>query len=272
MQFARLNDVTLHHQLIGAPRGKPTVVFVNSLGTDFRIWRDVVVRLAGEARVVTYDMRGHGLSDVGRTPYAMETLAYDLAALLDHLAIRNAIICGVSVGGLIAQQLYALRPDLVGALALCDTLPKIGDDAFWDARIARIEAEGLAAVADGILERWFTAEFRRAGNPDYAGYRAMFERQPVEGYIATCVALRHADLRNLAPLIRVPTICIVGDQDSSTPPKAVADFARSIPHARFELITACGHIPSVEQPERLAAILTAFMSLVATETASYVSH
>ena len=272
MQFARLNDVTLHHQLIGGPKGKPTLVFVNSLGTDFRMWRDVVVRLAGEATIITYDTRGHGLSEIGRTPYSMELLARDLAALLDHLRVRRAIICGVSVGGMIAQQLTALRPDLVEALILCDTLPKIGDDAFWNARIARIEAEGLGAVAQSILERWFRPEFRRADNPDYAGYRTMFERQPVAGYLATCVALRDADLRTLAPRIRVPTICVAGDQDGSTPAAAVAEFARSIPQARFERIAACGHLPSVEQPETLTALMRAFMSLVATETVSHVSH
>jgi 3-oxoadipate enol-lactonase len=272
MQFARLNEVNLHHQLIGGPPSKPTLVFVNSLGTDFRMWRDVVVRLVGEATIITYDKRGHGLSGVGRTPYSMETLASDLAALLDHLRVRNAIICGVSVGGMIAQQLYALRPDLVEALALCDTLPRIGDHAFWSARIARIEAEGLGGVAEGILERWFTPEFRRPDNAEYIGYLTMFERQPVEGYLATCAALRDADLGALAPHIGVPTLCVVGDRDMSIPAAAVADFARAIPHARFELIRACGHLPSVEQPEALTAILRAFMSLVATETASHVSH
>jgi 3-oxoadipate enol-lactonase len=272
MQFARLNDVTMHHQVIGGPKGRPTLVFVNSLGTDFRMWRDVVVRLAGEVTIVTYDKRGHGLSEVGRTPYSIALLADDLAALLDHLGVTRAIVCGVSVGGMVAQQLYAARPDLVEALMLCDTLGKIGDDAFWSTRIGRIEAEGLAGVAEGILERWFSAEFRRPDNPDYAGYRTMFERQPVEGYLATCKALREADLNDLAPQIRVPTICIVGEHDGSTPAADVAAFARCIPQARFELIKACGHLPSVEQPEMLAAITRSFMSFVATETGSHVSH
>ncbi|MEP7241017.1 MAG: 3-oxoadipate enol-lactonase [Devosia sp.] len=272
MQFARLNDVTLHYQLIGSPRSRQVLVFVNSLGTDFRIWRDVVVRLAGDFAVLLYDTRGHGLSEVGPTPYTMATLAEDLAALLDHLGIRNATICGVSVGGVIAQQLHALRPDLVGALILCDTLGKIGDDAFWARRIAAIEAHGIDAVADGILERWFTPSFRRPGSPDYAGYRAMLTRQPVEGYLATCAALRDADLRPFSRGIDVPTICIVGDEDGSTPPDAVADFARTIPRARFELIKDCGHLPSIEQPESLVAIMRAFISLAATELVSHVSH
>ena len=272
MQFARLNDVTLHYQVIGSPADKPTIVFVNSLGTDFRIWRDVVVRLVGEFAIVTYDKRGHGLSEVGETPYSMPMLAADLAALLDHLGISQATLCGVSVGGLVAQQLCHDRPDLVSALLLCDTLGRMGDEAMWNARIAAVEADGLAAIADSILERWFTPTFRSPANAELAGYRAMLSRQPADGYIATCAALRDTDLRAQAAALAVPTIVIVGADDPAPSPKAAADFARSIPASRFEVIDACGHLPSVEQPEQLAAILRAFMSLGRTETTSHVSH
>jgi 3-oxoadipate enol-lactonase len=272
MQFARLNGVTLHYQLIGSPQSRPLIVFVNSLGTDFRMWRDVIVRLAGDFAILMYDSRGHGLSEVGETPYSMATMAADLAALLEHVEAPEAIVCGVSVGGIIAQQLYADRPDLVQALILCDTLGKIGDDASWNWRIGAIEAGGIASVSERILERWFTPEFRAPDNDEYLGYRAMLERQPAAGYVATCVALRECDLTSLAPYIQVPTICLVGDQDGSTPPAAVAAFAKSIPRARFELIRECGHLPSIEQPEMLTAIIRAFVSLVGTETVSHVSH
>ena len=272
MQFARLNNVVHHYQVIGAPESRPALVFVNSLGTDFRIWRDVVVRLAGEFAIVTYDKRGHGLSEVGHTPYSIEVLAEDLAALLDHLRVRGAVICGVSVGGLVAQQLCHARPDLVAALILCDTLGRMGDAEFWNRRIAAIEANGLAFIADGILERWFTPAFRASRNADLAGYRAMLSRQPVDGYIGTCMALREADLTADVGRLAAPTLVVAGDSDLSPSPRLAADFARSIPGARFEIIKACGHIPSVEQPETLAAIIRAFMSLVGTESASHVSH
>ena len=107
MQFLKVNGVTLHHQVISAAAGKPKLVFVNSLGTDFRIWRDVVVRLAGDFAILTYDARGHGLSEIGDTPYSIETLGADLAALIDATGFGPAIVCGVSVGGLTAQALYA---------------------------------------------------------------------------------------------------------------------------------------------------------------------
>ncbi|MFK8032519.1 MAG: 3-oxoadipate enol-lactonase, partial [Hyphomicrobiales bacterium] len=72
MQFSKVNGVNIHYQVIGAPKGSPLLVFSNSLGTDFRIWRDVIVRFVGECAILTYDKRGHGLSELGQTPYTMD--------------------------------------------------------------------------------------------------------------------------------------------------------------------------------------------------------
>ncbi|AYG69434.1 MULTISPECIES: 3-oxoadipate enol-lactonase [unclassified Rhizobium] len=262
MQFARINDVTIHYQIIGGPADKPVLVFANSLGTDFRIWRDVIVRLAGDFPIVLYDKRGHGLSGLGQMPYSIEDHATDLAGLLDFLSVKNAIICGLSVGGLVAQSLYQRRPDLVRALILCDTAHKIGTAESWNARIAQVEAEGIESIVDAIMERWFTPAFRRPENIAFAGYCNMLIRQPVAGYVATCAALRDADLTEAAAKIAVPTICIVGDQDGSTPPELVLSTAKLIPNARYEVIKDAGHIPCVEQPEALTEVIRAFIDVV----------
>lgn len=260
MQFAKIGDINVHYQLIGAPAGKPVIVFANSLGTDFRIWRDVIVRLAGDFAIVTYDMRGHGLSDSGGPHSSMDDHVADLAGLLDMLDTRQTIVCGLSVGGLVAQGLYAARPDLVRALVLCDTAHKIGTDDLWNARIAALRDKGIASIADGILERWFTPAFRAQGNAAFAGYRNMLVRQSAEGYIATCEAIRDADFTEQAARIAVPAICIVGDQDGSTPPDLVLSTAKLIPGCRYEVIKDAGHIPCVEQPEALTEIMRAFVS------------
>jgi 3-oxoadipate enol-lactonase len=259
VQFARINDVTIHYQIIGAAGDKPVLVFANSLGTDFRIWRDVIVRLAGDFAIVLYDKRGHGLSDLGQVPYAIEDHATDLAGLLDLLSVKNAIICGLSVGGLIAQSLYQRRPDLVRALILCDTAHKIGTSESWASRIAQVEAEGIESIADAVMERWFTPAFRRPENTGFGGYRNMLVRQPAGGYAATCAAIRDADFTEAAKKIAVPTICIVGDQDGSTPPALVLSMAKLIPNARYEVIKDAGHIPCIEQPEALTSIIRAFI-------------
>ena len=149
--------------------------------------------------------------------------------------------------------------DLVRALVLCDTAHKIGTAELWDARIAAVERDGIESIADNVMERWFTPAFRRPENTAYHGYWNMLVRQPAVGYAATCAAIRDADFTEAAARIKVPTLCVVGDQDGSTPPDVVLATAKLIPRARYEVIAGAGHIPCVEQPEALAAILRAFI-------------
>ena len=260
MLFAQVNGITMHYQTIGGPEGRPVVVFVNSLGTDFRIWRDVVVGLAGAYAVLTYDKRGHGLTDAPPAPYKLEDHVADLAALLDSLEINSAVVCGVSVGGLIAQGLYRDRPDLVQGLILCDTAHKIGTEDLWESRIAQTRSEGLEAMADGVMERWFTKDFFAHHAPAVRGYRNMLARQSAEGYAGTCAALRDADLTEAAEHIAVPVTCVVGDQDVATSPDMVRGFSELIPAARFQTIENAGHLPGIEQPEAMIALIKEFMS------------
>lgn len=260
MQFAEVNGVTLHYQTIGAAKGKPLVVFINSLGSDFRIWRDVIVEMAGNAALLTYDKRGHGLSSVGAAPYTMGDHVDDLIALLEYLSVESAVLCGVSVGGMIAQGVCARRPDLVSSLVLCDTGHRIGTVEMWNERIEMIEEGGIAALAEPILERWFTPDFRENRRAELEGYRNMLTRQPAEGYTGTCAAIRDADFTQDAANIAVPVLCVVGDQDGSTPPALVEELAGLISGARFEVIADAGHLPSIEQPKKLASLIKGFLT------------
>jgi 3-oxoadipate enol-lactonase len=262
VQFADINGINIHYQLIGGPAGAPVLVFANALGTDFRIWRDVVIRLAGDFPIITYDLRGQGLSDIGTSPYSMDDHVDDLIGLLDLLAVRNAVICGLSAGGVVAQGVYARRPDLVHALVLCCTAHKIGTADSWNGRIAAVEANGIASILDDVMQKWFTPEFRKPGNAEHAGYRNMVARQPVAGYVGTCAAIRDADLTQSSARIAVPTLCVAGDQDGSTPPETVLGLARLVPDARYELIKGAGHMPCIEQPDHLAAMIRAFLQEV----------
>ncbi|MEO0330008.1 MAG: 3-oxoadipate enol-lactonase [Pseudomonadota bacterium] len=259
MQFVKLNGINIHYQIIGAPDDKPVLVFSNSLGTDFRIWRDLVMRFAGDYAIIAYDKRGHGLSDAPPAPYKMDDHVGDLAALLDYLSVKEAIVCGLSVGGLIAQGLALTRPDLVRALILCDTGHKIGNDELWNMRIETVQAQGLSALSDAILERWFSEAYRRDDNPDFAGYRNMLERTPVAGYAGTSYAIRDSDFTAMTPTIDVPTLCIVGDEDGATPPALVEELSGLIPKSEFEVITGAGHLPCIEQPIAMYEIMHTFL-------------
>lgn len=257
MQSVKRGELTLHVADEGDPTG-PALVFANSLGTDLRVWDAVLPLLPAGLRLIRTDKRGHGLSDDAPGPWRIEDLADDLAAVLDRLGVRQAVVVGLSVGGLIAQSLAARRPDLVRALVLSGTAPKIGTAEMWNARIDAVRAGGIAPLADAILERWFTARFR-AEAADYPLWRSMLVRTPAAGYAETCAAIRDADLTASTAALRLPVLAMVGEADGSTPPDLVRAMAAAIPGARFEVIADAGHIPGVEQPAVVARLIGDFL-------------
>ena len=260
MSFVTIGGVSLHYRHTVAASGADTIVFINSLGTDFRIWDAVVDVLDGATSILCYDKRGHGLSDVGSTPYSMDDHIDDLAGLLDHLGVHEAILCGLSAGGLVAQGFCARHPDRVKGLILCGTAAKVGTTQSWNERIAKVENNGIAAIADGIMKVWFTPDFHRRNAAELAGVKNMLIRQPVAGYVGTCAAVRDADYTADTARIAVPTLVVVGDQDGSTPPDLVRATAERIRAARFEVIAGAGHITCVEQPAALLGLLRDFLA------------
>lgn len=238
----------------------PPIVFINSLGTDFRIWDGVLAQLGGQWGTLRYDKRGHGLSDGGDAPNLIAAHASDLIAILTAKGIQRAVFCGVSIGGMIALGIWGQRPDLVAGLILCDTAHRIGTPEFWATRIAAIKKDGLESIADGVMQRWFAPSFHR----DHAGlvrvYRNMMVRTPQAGYVAACVAIRDADLTDIAASVAVPTLCIVGAEDGATPPDLVRSLHQLIPHSRFHVLDDAGHLPCVEKPQLIASLIQAFVA------------
>lgn len=261
MQFAQVGDLTLHCEFRPGPG--PALVFVNSLGTDFRIWDGVLAALGNGRAVLRYDKRGHGLSGDGVGLGSIDAHVRDLAGLMEHHAITGAVVVGLSVGGLIAQGLALSRPDLVSALVLSNTAHRIGTRQSWSERIETVREDGLGAIVDAVMERWFTAGFRHAANPLYRLCRTMLERSSRAGYMATCEAIAAADFTDTAPAIAVPALCIAGSDDASTPPDLVRALASLIPGARTVQIEGTGHLPNLERPEVYAGILKGFLAELA---------
>lgn len=261
MAFVRINGILLHYRLAG-PATAPAIVLVNSLGTDARIWDQVIALMSGRYRILSYDKRGHGLSDAPVGDYAIDDHVDDLAGLLQHVGISQVAVAGVSVGGLIAQGFALRHPDRLAALILCDTAAKIGDAAMWNGRIATVRENGIASIAETIMARWFTEGFRRDHPDELAGWQNMVLGMPVDGYAGTCAALRDADLRGTIAAITTPTLVVVGEQDLATPIELVRDTANMIANSRFEIIDDCGHIPSIEQPHALLSLITQFLEEV----------
>ena len=258
MSFFRADGILLHYQVSG-PGEAPPLVLINSLGTDSRIWADVAGQFARTFRVVSYDKRGHGLSDTPEGDYTLEHHVADLSSLLDHLDIDRAAVAGVSVGGLIAQGFALDHPDRTACAILCNTAPKIGDAATWDERMAVVRSKGLEPIVEAVLERWFSADFRRNRPDDLAGWRNLFLSTDPLGYVATCATLRNTDLSGRIGTLQIPTLVVSGEFDQATPARLVRACAEAIPGSRYTMLHGVGHIPSIEQPRALAALIKNFL-------------
>jgi 3-oxoadipate enol-lactonase len=256
MNFATLDTVTLQYVVEGRENGPP-LVFVNSLGTDLRIWDGVVTHFRDRFHIVRHDKRGHGLSDAPDGPYTITDHANDLHQLLQHLGIDNPIVVGISVGGLIALQ-YATQ-HAVRALILADTGARLGSESSWNERIAAIRERGMEGMADIIARRWFAPSFSQREAATFGGYRNMMARMPAEGYTGTCAALRDADLRDVVSTIEAPSLVLCGAEDVATLPEFVRGLAEALPNARFETIAGAGHLPCVEQPDEMAMKMDRFL-------------
>ena len=256
MQIADLGHIHLHFRDDGPRDGLP-VVFSNALGTDLRMWEPLLPHLAPGLRVIRYDRRGHGLSDVPEAPYSMGQLVRDTEALLDHLNIRACVFVGLSIGGMVAQGLAVKRPDLIRALVLSNAAARIGTAEIWRDRAALARAQGLSALADATMARWFTAAFR--ASPDLALWRNMFLSTPVEGWLGCAGAIAGTDFYSTTAGLRLPTLGIAGERDGSTPSDLVRETVDLVQGSEFALLRRAGHLPHVEQPAGYADILNRFL-------------
>lgn len=256
MRAVRANGLTFHMAEGGNPTG-PVVVFANSLGTDLRLWDRLLPFLPPGLRIVRFDLRGHGLTDAPDGPYTMDDLAADAAGLIEALGCAPVTFVGLSIGGMIGQHLAATRPDLVRALVLSNTAPRMGTPQMWADRMAAIRAGGIASLEAAILDRWFGPDFRP--RPEARLWGAMLTRTPVTGYLGCCAAIAGTDLTTATAGLRLPVLAIGGSADGASPPEAVRGMAASIPGATCHVMEGAGHLPCVENPAAYAAILTPFL-------------
>lgn len=256
MPFADLNGVTLHYREDGDPSGAP-LVFANSLGTDLRLWDPILPHLPDGLRLIRYDKRGHGQSEVPPAPYSMGALVSDAEALLDHLGVRECVFVGLSIGGLIAQGLAVKRLDQIRAVVLSNTAAKIGTPQMWQDRIDAVRAGRIEALADAVMERWFSRDFLTLDALPF--WRDMLTGQPDEGYIGCSAAISGTDFYTPISGLRLPCLGIAGSEDGATPPDLVRETVDLVPGSRFELMRRVGHLPCVEAPAAYGDLLTGFL-------------
>ena len=257
MAFTLVRGLSVHYRVAG-PAEAPPLLLIHSLGTSMEMWAPQAAALAGKFRVISYDLRGHGLSEATDGPYTLPLLADDALGLLDALGIERAHVAGVSLGGMIAQTLGIEAGGRLRSLVLGDTASLIGPKSNWDSRAATIRADGMATIVDAILSRWFTAGFITEAPQIARGFGAMLLRMPAEAYISAACAVRDGDITASLGRIGCPTLVLVGDEDVSTPPAAAEALKAGIPGAKLVVIENAAHIPTVERPEAVTAAMVSF--------------
>ncbi|TGG93391.1 3-oxoadipate enol-lactonase [Natronospirillum operosum] len=251
------NGIELHYELRNAGRPE-TLVFINSLGTDFRIWDDLAEHFP-QFQILLYDKRGHGLSACPTSPYTIDDHINDLSQLLDALEIERATLCGVSVGGMIALGLCAREPERVDSLILSNTSYRIGNSEAWNTRISKVKTSGTEGLADTVMDRWFSQAYQEKQPELMTLWRNMLTATPAEGYMGTCAAIRDADLLYDARAIEKKTLVIAGSDDQATPPDVVEDLSEQINEATYTVVEGAGHLPCIEQPLTLSKLIHDFL-------------
>ena len=246
----------LHHVLDGGRHGEPALVFVNSLGTDHRMWSDLCDRLPAGLRAIRYDKIGHGLSAAGpRRRIGMGELVDDLERVLEAGECPAVCLVGASIGGHIAALMATRRPDLVKGLVIVGSTPTMGTPQMWTRRFFDVATSGMDTLARQMVQRWFPAGFLAANPPVAALYETMVARCDVATYCEICQALIESDVSQALRDLEIAPLLVCGEEDVSASPAAMLAMAQAMGGARLEILEGCGHMPAAQQPEAVAALI-----------------
>ncbi len=259
MSFIKAANARLFYRWDG-PEGSPTLVMSNSLGTTHAMWEPQIADLSEHFRVLRYDSRGHGSSDVPPGPYDIALLARDVLALLDALELDRVQFCGLSIGGMVGMWLAANAPARIERLVLSNTSAHIGTPELWNSRIEAVRQGGMKALADTVIERWFTPRFRESSPHTVERIREMLLATPPEGYAACVAAVRDMNQRESLARITAPTLVICGTQDPATPPEDGRFVAQNVSGARLVELEA-SHLSNIEAAPAYNRTLLEFLTI-----------
>ena len=261
---AKVNGIEMHYEIQGK-EGAPWLVLSHSLACSGRMWDPQLEAFKERYCILNYDMRGHGQSEAPKGPYTLDMLADDVLALMDSLKIKRAIYCGLSIGGMIGQTL-ALRPNPpFERMVLADTTHTQPPEALkqWEERIRIAESQGMAALVDSTMERWFTPAFR--SSPAAQKIAALVRATPVPGYVGCGRAIMGLNTTARLKDIRLPVLAITGESDGAA--AGTRHIGETVPGAKFVSIPNASHIANIEQPEAFTRALRDFLSSPASARA-----
>lgn len=250
-------SVEVAHEVLAGPTGAPAVVLSGSLGSTRAMWDRNVDLLREHFTVVRYDTRGHGDSPVVPGPCTVGDLADDVTALLDRLDLPRVHLVGLSLGGMTALRLAARDPARVDRLVVLCTSALLAPASAWTDRATLVRERGTAAVAEAVVQRWYSPGFLATERDRVTAAEKMVAGTPAEGYAACCEAIAAMDLTHDLPDVTAPLLAVAGADDPATPPPHLARIADSVRDGRLLVVPDAAHLANDEQPDTVtAAIVT----------------
>jgi 3-oxoadipate enol-lactonase len=255
----KVNGIDIHYTIDGE-RG-PWVCLSHSLACHSGMWDEQVTALKQNYRVLCFDTRGHGQSEVPAGPYSFVQMADDVSALLDAVRIERAHFVGLSMGGMIGQSLGLRHPQRLLSLTLANTASRqpVGAEKLWEERIAQARTQGMQALQEGTLSRWFTEAYRTAQPAAMQRIGAMICATPVEGYANCGFAIARINFTDQLKAIRCPTLIVVGEDDPSTPVAMSREIHAAIPGSELVVLQQAAHLSNVEQAAAFNSALLDFL-------------
>ncbi len=261
--------VATHHtfsqpQLRAAVQGRPggaPVVLSHALGLDLHMWDGLAAELAGSREVLRYDHRGHGGSAVPAGPYSMDDLVDDAARLIREWGRGPVVWVGLSMGGMVGQGLAVRHPELLKGLVLANTSSKYPEAAaaVFAQRVQAVQTGGMAAIADSVMERYFSPAFRNGQPEAVAAARATVLRCDTAGYAACCQAVGGVDWLGRLNTVKCPTLIIAGALDLGAPVAMSQAMAERIPGAELVVFDDASHLSVAEEPALFAQTVQRFL-------------
>jgi 3-oxoadipate enol-lactonase len=256
----KANGLTFNYTIDGS-EGAPWLVFSNSLATTVAMWDEQATALAGKYRVLRYDQRGHGATDAPAGRYAFDTLIADAVALMDTVGIKRAHFGGLSMGGATALGLAEQHPDRVDSIIICDSgcMSTLQSTQQWEERIVVAQKEGMDALVEPTMARWFPPETLHNNPPHLAKVRAMIRATPVNGFIGCAAALADHDYNAKVATVKCPTLFIVGEKDGAAP-AAMKDMQSRLPGSKYVELSGAGHISNMDRPAEFTKAIAEFLA------------
>jgi len=255
----KANGISINYQVDG-PDGAPWLVLSNSLATNLTMWDDQARELGRAFRVLRYDQRGHGLTEAPAGRYPFDLLIADALALMDALAIRKAHFSGLSMGGATALGLAQKRADRLDRVIVCDSPCQSTPTSSqqWEERIVVAREQGMEALVEPTIARWFPPDVIKANPPHVDKVRRMIRSTPVDGFVGCAAALADHDYAAAVARVTRPVLFLVGEKDAAAPP--MRKLNEALPGSRFVGLAGAGHISNLDEPEGFTRAVKDFLA------------